>query len=229
MLRRLLLRDWILHRNALVPIVAIFGAFQVYFVLNADKPRLWIIFTSIYVSFLTVVPFTRDDKFQSAAWSCTLPVCRADLVRARYAGAWVAVAGGFLVAFSVAVLLPRSKLRGVLPVNPESLLLAGAVVTVILLLVLPFTIRFGFVGLVIGLAALQILGGVTFVFSKALGRQDRVEGGVAAVFRPFIDGILAVRESLSPPGFFLAALVLLILLNWAGYRFALALFRRREF
>ncbi len=228
MLRRLLLRDWILHRRALVPVAAIFAAFQVYFVLNADKPRLWLVFTSIYVSFLTVVPFTRDDRFRSVAWSCTLPVSRSDLVRARYAGAWVLVAAVFLLAFALAALVPGSKLSGSLPADPEALLLAGAVVSIILLLLLPFTIRFGFLGIVIGLAALQILIAAAFVASKMTGRQDEVEGSVAAVFRPPIDGILAARESLGSPAFFLAAFLSLLLLNWAGYRLALALFRRRE-
>jgi hypothetical protein len=228
MLRRLLLREWILHGRALATIVAIFAAFQVYFVLNADKPRLWLVFTSVYVSFLTVVPFTRDDKFRSVAWSCTLPVSRSDLVRARYAGAWILVAAAFLVAFALAALLPGSKLSGALPADPEALLLSGVVVSLMLALLLPFTIRFGFLGLVIGLAALQILAAALFVASKTTGRQDQVEGGVGAVFRPLIDGIVAARESLGPPGFFLAALLSLVLLNWAGYRFALALFRRRE-
>lgn len=228
MLRRLLLRDWILHRRAYVPIVAIFAAFQVYFVLNADKPRLWLVFTSVYISFLTVVPFTRDDRFRTVAWSCTLPVSRSDLVKARFAGAWVLVAAVFLVAFALAALVPGSKLSGVLPADPEALLLAGAVVSFILILLLPFTIRFGFLGIVIGLVALQILIAGSFVVSKATGRQDQVEGGVAAAFWPLIDGIVAARESLTPPWFFLAALLSLILLNWVGYRFALALFRRRE-
>lgn len=228
MLRRLLLRDWILHRRALGPITAVFAAFQVYFVLNADKPRLWLVFTSVYISFLTVVPFTRDDKFRSVAWSCTLPVSRSDLVKARYAGAWILVAAVFLLAFALAALVPGSKLSGALPADPEALLLAGAVVSVILLLLLPFTIRFGFFGILIGLVALQILIAGTFVVSKLTGRQDRVEGGVASVFRPLIDGVAAARESLGPSAFFLAVLLSLVLLNWAGYRVALALFRRRE-
>ena len=228
MLRRLLLRDWILHRHALVPVLAIYTAFQTYFVLQVNSPRAWVVFTAIYISFLTITPFTRDDKYRAVAWSCTLPVSRAELVRARYVGVWFVLAAGFLIAYSLAGLVPGSKLAGAFLADPETLLLGGAVASIVLVFVLPFTIRFGILGVVIGLAGLQLLAAAAFVTAKLTGGLNRIEGGVAGVFRPLVDGIVAVRESLEPAGFFLAALTVLVLLNWAGYRLALALFRRRE-
>jgi hypothetical protein len=228
MLRKLLLRDWILHRNGLIIVMAIFAAFQVYFVLEVSGPRPWLVFTAVYIAFLTIFPFTRDDKFRSTAWSCTLPVSRAELVRARWLAAWLIVATGFAIGILLAAVLPGSRLFAALLADPEALLLAGAVVTVVLLMLLPFTIRFGILGVMIGLVGFQLLGAGAFVAAKLTGGLDGVEGGVAGAFRPLIDGILGARTSLGVPGFALAALAVLFLLNWAGYRLSVTLFRRQE-
>lgn len=228
MLRKLLLREWILHGYGLIPILAIFGVFQIYFVLRVSGVRPWLVFTAVYVSFLTIIPFTRDDKYRATAWACTLPVSRADLVRARYVGVWLIAAAGFGLSLLLAATLPGSRMIGELRADPEALLLGAAVTSVVLLFVLPFTIRFGLLGVMIGLIGLQILSAGAFVAGKLTVGLNRIEGGVAAAFRPLIEGILATRESLGPTGFNLAALLALLMLNWIGYRLALALFRRRE-
>jgi hypothetical protein len=229
MLPELLRRDWLLHRRALLTVIAIFAAFEVYLVLVVNHPRSWLVFTCIYVSFFAVVPMTRDDKFRAFAWSGTLPVTRADLVRARYLGSWVIVALAFLVALALAAFLPGSNLASVTPLDPGSLLIAATVITIIFFLVIPFTIRFGLMGVFIGLAVIQLLGAAILVVAVATGSMQHVEGGVAAIFRPPIAAVAAIRDSLPRAVFNVAALLALVLVNWVGYRLALALFRRREF
>lgn len=229
MLLELLRRDWFLHRRALLTVILIFSAFEIYFVLVANQPRVWLVFTCIYISFFVIVPLTRDDKFRALAWAATLPVTRADLVRARYVASWVIVAVAFLEVLLLAVFLPGSKLAPALPVDPRSLLSAATVVTIIFLLVIPFTVRFGLIGIFIGLAALQLVGAGLFVFASATGNFEAVEGGVASVFKPPIAAVAAIRNSLPDLAFNLAAVLALVLINWIGYRLALALFRRREF
>ncbi len=115
MLLRLLQRDWFLHRRALLTVILIFSAFEVYFVLVANHPRTWLVFTCIYISFFVIVPMTRDDKFRALAWTGSLPVTRADLVRARYVGSWVIVALAFLTVLALAALLPGSKIAPACP------------------------------------------------------------------------------------------------------------------
>ncbi|MGD8867295.1 MAG: ABC-2 transporter permease [Gemmatimonadales bacterium] len=229
MLLEFLQRDWYLHRRALLMVILIFSAFEVYFVLVANHPRMWLVFTCIYISFFVIVPMTRDDKFRAHAWASTLPVTRADLVRSRYVASWVIVALAFLPAFALAAFLPGSKLASALPVDPRSLLLAATVITIIFFLVIPFTARFGLMGVFIGLAAIQLIGAGLFVFASATGSFEAVEGGVAAVFKPPIAAVAAIRNSLPSIAFNIMALLTLVLINWLGYRFALMLFRRREF
>lgn len=229
MLLELLQRDWYLHRRALLMVILIFSAFEAYFVLVANHPRSWLVFTCIYISFFVIVPMTRDDKFRAQAWASTLPVTRADLVRARYVASWVIVALALLAVMVLAALLPGSKLASALPVDPRSLLLAATVITIIFFLLIPFTIRFGLMGVFIGLAAIQLVGAGLFVFAASTGSFEAVEGGVAAVFKPPIAAVAAIRNSLPSMAFNIVALIALALINWVGYRLALALFRRREF
>lgn len=229
MLLRLLQRDWFLHRRALLTIILIFSGFEVYFVLVANHPRMWLILTCIYISFLVIVPMTRDDKFRAFAWACTLPVTRSDLVQARYVSSWVIVGVGLLSALALAAFLPGSRVAPALPLDARSLLLAATVVTIIFFLLIPFTIRYGFMGVFIGLALFQLVGAGLFVFASATGSFGAVEGTIAAVFKPPIAAIAAIRDSLPSDAFNVLALVTLAMLNWLGYRFAATLIRRREF
>ena len=229
MLLRLLQRDWFLHRRALLAVILIFSAFEVYFVLVANQPRMWLVFTCIYISFFVIVPMTRDDKFRAFAWTATLPVTRSDLVRARYVSSWVIVAIAFLSALALAAFLPGSRVASALPLDFRSLLTAATVVSIIFLMLIPFTIRFGLMGVFIGLAVIQLIGAGLFVFASLTASFDAVEGTIASIFKLPIAGIGAIRNSLPSAAFNLVALLTLILINWVGYRLALALFRRREF
>lgn len=220
----LLRRDWILHRRALLPAALIFATFQVYFVIVANHPTLWLVLTCIYMSFLTVIPLNRDGKFRALAWSCTLPVTRADLARGHYMTAWTLAAGLFLVALALAAFVPGTKLSAAMFLNPNRLLLAAGITAFILALLLPFTIRFGLIGILLVLVVLQIVGAVTFVVAETTGSMDIVEGRVGAAFRALADGAAELPEILSIPVFLLA----LVLVNWASYKIAVALFRRRD-
>ncbi|UCC73733.1 MAG: ABC-2 transporter permease [Gemmatimonadota bacterium] len=221
-------RDFILHRRALLPAVLIFAAFQVYMVIVINQPLFWLVFTCVYLSFLTVIPLSRDDRFAAAAWSCTLPVTRADLVRGRYLTVWALAVGIFVMVLGLAAFVPGSRLAPAMFLDPDRLLLAAGVTTFIIALLLPFTTKFGLMGVMLMLVVLQIIGAGTFVVAKTTGSQDGVEGGVASVFRALTAGIAALRETLSVPVFQLALLLTLVLVNWVSYRIALAIFRRRD-
>lgn len=229
MLPELLRRDWVLNRRAVVALSAIFVAFQVFFVrLPSDLPPIWLVLTCLWAALIGVVAITRDDTFRALAWSCTLPVCRADLVRARYAGAWILVAGVVVVALALAVLVPGSEVSLAFAFDLDTLLLAAGFVTFLLALALPFLIRFGILGLAVLLVPLNILLPVVFVVSKATGTQDNVEGTVLGWISAMAEAVAGLRDGLSRPVFYVAVLLLLVFTNWASYRLALALFVRRE-
>lgn len=229
MLRRLLLKDWILNRRALLIILAIYAAFQIYLVLRISHTKPWIVFTCVYASFLTIVPLTREDKFRAGAWARTLPVSRAELVGAHFIGSWLMVTAACLTALALAAALPGSRVDPALVLEPRALLLAASFVSVILCLLVPFTLRYGLMGVMIFLVAFQVLGVVALFVAVATGGMKHVEAGVRAAFALAGSGVDAARDVLPPAVFALAAVAALSALNWTGYRFALALYNRREF
>jgi len=229
MLPELLRRDWVLNRRAVVALSAIFAAFLVFFVqVPSDLPPIWLFLTCLWAAFIAIVPIARDHTFRAVAWSCTLPVSRADLVRARYAAAWVLVAGVVAAALALAVLVPGSKVSVAFVFDLDTLLAAAGFVTFLLALALPFLIRFGILGLAVFLVPINILLPVVFVVSKVTGNQDNVEGAVLGWIGAIADAVAGLRDGLSRPVFYVAVLLLLVFTNWASYRLALALFRRRE-
>jgi hypothetical protein len=224
----LLRRSFILHGRALLVPVLIFAAFEAYFVMRVFHPTVWLVFTCIYMSFIAPLPINRDDKFGTAAWSCTLPVTRADLVRGHYATAWALVMSLLVLALLLAVFVPGSKVPPATFLGPNRLLLVAGVLTCVLALLIPFTMRFGLMGLLLVLAVLQIAGAALFVVANVTGSMGAVEGGVAAPFRALAAGISGLRGALPAPVFQLAMLLGLLVVNWASYRLALAFFRRRD-
>jgi hypothetical protein len=229
MLRDLLYREWLLNRLHLLIVLAMVAAFEIYFLLNVDSQRMWLVFTGVFMAFQTIVPFTREDKFQSAGWVLTLPVRREQVVRARWAGAWLLVLAGLLMSTVVGLLLPGSQLVLSQALIPDTVLLAAAIVSIILVLLLPFTIRFGLTGVLIFMVAAQILGAALLVVAVMGGGRRSLGQGLHALIEGTRGALLGIQAAMTPTVFHVAALAALVLLNWLGYRFALALYRRREF
>jgi hypothetical protein len=230
MLHNLLMREWILSRRNLLAIVGIFLAFQAYFVCRVSSPRLYLIFAAVYASMLTLTLFLREDRFGATAWSCTLPVRRRDLVLARSLGAWIIVTGSLALALLLAGIMPGSAVPVAAVFNPATLFLAAAAVTIVLALMLPFAIRFGFLGVMIFLVGIQVVGvAVLLIAVNTLDSARASKGVLAGGMEALTEDLAVVRDFLSPPVFYLAVTAALIVVNWLGFRLAVALFRRREF
>jgi len=225
MLRRLWLRDVLLHGRALVISYGLFAAFQVYAVLRVDSPRAWLVFASIYASMLTMILFAREDRFGTHSWTCTLPVSRRQLVRARFIGAWLLVAAALGFGAILAAVLPGSQVRVSDLLEPDTLLLAATAISLALALILPFLIRFGLLGLIVFLLAGQVLGTALLVLNLLVRSGGAgLRGAIAAV-----TGAVRAVHAAVPPGLYeLLVLGLLVALNWAGYRVSARLFARRE-
>jgi hypothetical protein len=229
MLHKLLMREWILTRRALLTIAGIYLAFEAYFVCRTSSARQYLIFAAIYASFLTLTLFLREDKFRAASWSCTLPISRRDLVRARFLGAWILVMGNLALALVLARIMPGRAVQAAAVLDPATLFLAAFAVTIVLALMLPFAIRFGLLGVMIFLVGTQLLGTTVLLIAvRTRGRARASKGMLAGGIEVLTEALVALRDFLSPPIFYLAAAVVLIIVNWLGYRLAVAMFRRLE-
>jgi len=225
MLRRLLVRDWLLHGRMLLISYGLFAAFQVYFILRTNSTRHWLVFASVYATFLAISVFAREDRFQSTAWTCTLPVSRREVVRARFVGAWILVTTALVGSMLMAAVIPGSIISVTEALQPATLLLAATATSLVIALVLPFLIRFGLLGLLIFLVAAQVLGSAALVLAIAL---DGGGGAGKSMFSFVTDAVRATQGALTPAPFYLLVAALLMAVNWVGYRFAVRLFTRRE-
>lgn len=227
MLRKLLLRDGRLHGRTLLISYGVFLAFQVYFLLRVDSARPWLVFASVYAAFVALSVYVREDKFQSTSWTCTLPVSRRGVVRARFVGAWILAVAALAAATILAAVLPGSRVGVPDVLEAETLLLAATVITVVVGLMLPFVIRFGLLGLMIFLVGAQVIGAGVLLMAGAFERREgrRLSLGFSVV----ADGVRAAHSALPPALFDLLVVALLLAVNWAGYRLALLLFGRRDF
>lgn len=226
MLRKLLKRDLLLHGRMLLISYGLFLAFQLYTVLNVESARTWAVFASIYASFLSITVFAREDKFQSAAWTCTLPVTRREIVRVRFLGAWLLVTAAMVAATMIAAVTPWSIVRPSEVLRPDTLLVSAAVVTLVVALMLPFLIRFGLLGVMIFLVATQMLGAALLVVAVAFRRRG--SGSLRLDLSAIGDAVGAVHAALPWPVFAVLVLAVLAFLNWGGYRAAVWLYQRRE-
>jgi hypothetical protein len=229
MLREIFYRDWLLNRRMLLISYAMFLAFQIATVRMIPSARMWMIFACIYSTFIAVTVFLREDRFQSLAWTCSLPIERRELVRARFLEAWVLVLATMAAAILCAALLPFSQIDPLAVLQPTNLLLGLLAVTIIVAIMLPFTIRFGFMGMFIFLIGTQVLGVVAFVGAKMFRGVFRTAvSPIALVVGALRDFVIAARFHLGEAAFFVVALAVLALVNYLGYLASCWLFARRE-
>jgi len=229
MLPKLLYREWILHRQVVAIMFGIFGAYQIYAVMNVNSARAWIVFATVYSAFLTAALFIREDKFRATGWTCILPIKRIELVRARFIVSWAMVVAALGGSTLLAAVVPGTKFPVGEIFDTSTLLIVAALTTLIFAWVLPFSIRFGMVGIMFFLVGAQV-GGVLLLFigsriNRASGDSGRpIRTALAAIS----DALIGAREALSPALFTVVVVIVLTAANWLAYRFAAFLFNRRE-
>lgn len=231
MIRRrwlLVRRDLVLHRTSLLIAALVFLAFEAYMISQIDSVTAWLVFTCVYASFLTVIPLNRDDKYGSTGWICTFPVTRAEVAEGRYVTSWTLAFLFMAACLVLAALVPGRAVTFSALVQADRLLLLAGIIVLILALLLPFTIRFGFMGVLLMLVVLQIAGAVLLIVSRLTASMDRVEGGIGAFFGMLIGWVTGVRDALPLPLYYLVVVFFLIGITWASVRFSAALFRRRD-
>jgi hypothetical protein len=167
----------------------------------------------------------REDKFKTATLTCSLPVTRDGIVAARFAGAWLLSLSGGLAILTVCYVAARAGLAQEVGGWGEGVLVAVVTVGLILAGLIPFTMRFGFVGLIGLLVALQALGIVAFLSLVLFGGHGAVQGTIRSV----VGTARGVGERLSPAGFDALLLVVVVLLNVASFFLSRWIYRRREF
>jgi ABC-type transport system involved in multi-copper enzyme maturation permease subunit len=175
------------------------------------------------MAFVPVMVVTREDKFKAMALGCSLPVTRETIVRARYVMAIGAGVVGVALAFALGAFSPFSDLTAADLFRPGMVLRALSVTTLLLALLLPFTLRFGATGLILTLVSFQVLGILAFTMATVTGSisdenlVDSIVGTVAGLY-----------GSLGPAGFYMSLALFLAAVLLASYALSVWIFRRRE-
>jgi len=179
-------------------------------------------FAATACSILPLTLVAREDKFRTTRLTCSLPVTRDAVVNARYWGGGALALAGTALILAAGYLVPQTGFAARGDVG-TALLVALLLLGLVQAVLLPFTIRFGMAGLMVFLAATQVLGIAVFL-AVALAGLNPLRAAIGA-----IAGTLgAVRAAVGPPG--LAAILVagVILLNLASAALSRRLFRARE-
>ena len=175
-----------------------------------------------------VIPLSllaREDKFHSARLTCSLPVTRDSIVAARFAGAWILSLTGALVIVAACYGAFRAGLGDPAGEWGPAFLGGFVVLGLLLAFLLPFTMRFGFAGLIGFFVFTQILGIVAFLGVALLGAR----GGLQQVISGVGGALRALHDSLGPVGYELFLVAAVVALNVASFFLSRWIYRRREF
>jgi ABC-type transport system involved in multi-copper enzyme maturation permease subunit len=186
---KILRLEYLYTRRQIVIVLAIYSAYFAYMAGRIESPRVFIVMLSLMIGLS--MPFAilaREDKFKTAAFVCSLPVRRSTVVLGKYVSAWAAIAVGFGYALLLTSVLPFSKVRVAEILTVKTILISIFLMSLIFAVILPFTIRFGLVGIIVLLVGSQFVLILALILTRMLGARNpmraffrAVEGGLRAL------------------------------------------------
>ena len=218
----LIRKDLLLHKGAFLGFGPVLVIFLSWLANQGDSRNAFVVFAAIYASILPMVFIAREDKFGAEPFICSLPVTRQKIALAKYFLSWVVAFVFSIVGFAAfSVFAPEAPL-GFWSVGRAGRFLL--VLTLCLGLMLPFLLRFGWLGMMVGLVGAQVLGIVALLITKAFKGSFRPHDFFNAVSNFIADSRTVLGESL----FAVAALIAFCAVNFVSYKIAVAMYRRRE-
>jgi ABC-type transport system involved in multi-copper enzyme maturation permease subunit len=216
---KILRLEYLYTRRQILIVLAIFSAYFAYMAGRIESPRVFIVMLSLMIGLS--MPFAilaREDKFKTAAFVCSLPVRRSTVVLGKYVSAWAAIAVGFGYALLLTSVLPFSKVRVAEILTVKTILISIFLMSLIFAVILPFTIRFGLVGIIVLLVGSQFVLILALILTRMLGARNPMR----AFFRAVEGGL---RALLSHGATLVAAI---IALNVLSLVVSLVLYARRD-
>jgi hypothetical protein len=226
---KLIRKELIFNRNNLLIILAIMTAFLMfiyYYQVKNFSPRALLLFSAFYVgATLCITLEAREDRFKTAVLSCSLPYRRKTIVAARFALTWLLMLAGLTYSLALAAILPFSEANFGQALNLKTILISLLFLTMTFALLLPFTVRFGIMGVILFLIFAQLLGIITLLAGMLLrpGRSSFFSP-IKALFR----GLRYLTGPQSTTADFLLVGAAIILLNAASLVIAQTLYARRD-
>jgi len=222
-MREVVWKDLVLNRNTLLANGLILGGtFGLLNAFGGDSPRAMAFFAGLMVAFAPVTIVSREDRARAMALSCSLPVTRRTIVRARYALGLALMIPGVLGMLGIAALVPTPVAAAEL-FRPSLLLLAYGVSLLIMAVMFPLTLRLGSMGLIVLLASFQVLGVVLLTLAQ-LTHSDADRHILDSIVQFFREA----AATLGTPGFQVVVVAVLAAVLALSYRVSVFVFERRE-
>ena len=229
---KLIRKELIFNRNNLLLILALMTGFLMYFLARAENFKSpgrpgFMMFCAFYIgASLCVTLEAREDKGKTATLTCSLPCSRKTIVAARFALTWLLMLAALIYTTALAALLPFSRVDLSQALNLKFILVSLLILTVVFAVLLPFTIRFGFVGVILFLVGAQLIGLVALFVAKF------IKSGRAELLSPLgaaIRGLKFLGGPQSTAVHLVLVAVAILALNAASLFISQALYARREF
>jgi ABC-type transport system involved in multi-copper enzyme maturation permease subunit len=186
---------------------------------------------TVYAGFAAIVsaifPLTlvgREDKFKTAALTCSLPVTRDAVVASRYLGGWLVAVSAVAALMAVGYIVPWTGYAQRGAEAPAAGLIAFVLIGLVIAGLFPFTLRFGIKGLIGFLVFTQVLGMVAFIGAATIG-LDTIRMAIVGL-RGALRGVAGL---LGDGGLALLLVLAVVLLNLASFLVSRWIYRRREF
>lgn len=223
-MREVVWKDLLLNRSVLLPSFLLFAVmFGVMAAMPESPLREYTVMTSVVIAFLPIMIVTGEDKARAMALTCSLPVTRRTVVRARFILAGLMGTCGVLFSMGLASVLPTSTLPAAALFHPANLIMGFAVVLLIMSLMLPLTLRFGARGVILLLVVLQVIGVLLLTVTQVThsSADKRFIGAI-------VGGIGDLVARLGPWGFYALVVLALGVVITVSYRISVRAFVRRE-
>jgi ABC-type transport system involved in multi-copper enzyme maturation permease subunit len=223
---RVIRKDLILNQTALLANLLIMTGFLCFMSSWEEGAPAggFAFFSGIMMAFVPVTVITREDKFKAMALGCSLPVTRKAIVRSRYLLAVACSVLGISLAFLLGAFFPLSQLDYTQLFRPGTIFLALSVTTLLVAMLLPFTLRFGAMGLILVLGGFQVLGILALTLVKL--KESSADRRLIDIL---VGSVVDLHGQLGSGVFYLLLLFFLCGILIASYGLSLWVFRRREF
>ena len=222
----LLRLEFFFNKKWLIIVLFMFTGYFAWAVYQMSSPKAVLVIISGMLGLISSMGFqVREDKFKTAALVCSLPLRRSDIVLGKFTATWTVLVVGFIYTLGLIAVLPFSKISVGEIVTLKFVLISLALISLIFGLLMPFTIRFGMVGIIIFLVGSQVLGILLLLITRIFASRRNF---LSAIIQG-IEGFLRFILNHEADSVFLAVLAASVLvLNGTSFFLARALYARRN-